>query len=324
MWLDLIGIVFLGVFMLTGLLRGTLMSLVRIVTIVLAYAAAMWAAPRFGAELGQRLSLPGPIGMSLMGTLAFVGAYVACSGATFFIRNWERRRLEGEGRSPLDHIGGAVFGAVQGGIIVILLGWLGLWVEAGQATGSLGGLPSTENSALTKISQKVVETGAETLIDESEPAGRFTINMVSRPKQTVEGVQEVMSNDRMQDLQNDQLFWSYVETGAVEAALNQGSFLGLIHDESLRRDLAGLGVIPGDAAEDPGKFKTEARKALSQIGPRINELKTSQTMQSLENDPAIIAMVEAGDYAGLLADPRVRKLLSQVTAASSQPPASTL
>ena len=76
MWLDLIGIVFLGVFMLTGLLRGTLMSLVRIVTIVLAYAAAMWAAPRFGAELGQRLSLPGPIGMSLMGTLAFVGAYV--------------------------------------------------------------------------------------------------------------------------------------------------------------------------------------------------------------------------------------------------------
>lgn len=319
MWLDLIAIAFLGIFMLTGLLRGTLMSLIRIFTIVLSYLAAYWAAPRFGAELAERLSLPGALGLALMGTLAFIGSYVALSGLSWFIRSWERRRLDGGGRTPLDHIGGAVFGAVQGGIIVILVGWLGLWVEAGQATGALGGLPSMENSALTKISQKVVETGADALIDESDATGRFTINMVARPRETVQGLEEVMTNERMRDLQNDPLFWSYVENGAVDAALNQGSFLGLTYDESLRRELANLGVVPQEAVDNPGIFKAEARKALSQIGPRLNQIKSSQTMHDLENDPRILAMVQAGDYAGLLADPRVRDLLSQV---GNAPPAS--
>ena len=312
MWLDLIGLAILAVFMVMGLLRGTLASLLRIVSLVIAYGAAIWAGPALGPAAAERMSLPSFLGAPIAGSLAFLATYTVLGIGSKLLQSWERRRREGEERSGADRVGGALLGAVQGAFIVLLIGWLGLWIDAGQASGSLEFVPDTSGSALTRVSQVVVETGANVMVDDDEPGARMGVNMVARPKETMAGLQRLFSNPRIQGLQNDRLFWSYVESGALDAALNQGSFLGIAYDDTLRKELAQVGLIKDYAAADPRLFRAEVKDVLEQVGPRIRGLKNDPAVKQLLSDPEVVAALQGKDHLALLQNPAFRDLVARV------------
>ncbi len=314
MWLDLVGLAILAVFMVMGLLRGTLASLLRIVSLVIAYGAAIWAAPALGPAAAERMSLPSFLGVPIAGSLAFLATYTVLGIGSKLLQSWERRRREGEERSIADRVGGSLLGAVQGAFIMLLIGWLGLWIDAGQASGSLQFVPDTSGSALARVSQVVVETGAAVMIGDDEPSARLAVNMAARPKETMAGMQRVFSNPRIQGLQNDRLFWSYVESGALDAALNQGSFLGIAHDETLRHELADLGLIQQTAASNPFQFRQEIRGILALVGPRMQELAEDPELQDLAQDPRVREALEQGDTLTLLRDPKVQRAVSDLLA----------
>ena len=318
MWLDLVGLAILAVFMVMGLLRGTLASLLRIVSLVIAYGAAIWAAPALGPAAAERMSLPSFLGVPIAGSLAFLATYTVLGIGSKLLQSWERRRREGEERSIADRVGGSLLGAVQGAFIMLLIGWLGLWIDAGQASGSLEFVPDTSGSALARVSQVVVETGAAVMIGDDEPSARLAVNMAARPKETMAGMQRVFSNPRIQGLQNDRLFWSYVESGALDAALNQGSFLGIAYDDTLRKELAQVGLIKDYAAADPRLFRAEVKDVLEQVGPRIRGLKNDPAVKQLLSDPEVVAALQARDHLALLQNPAFRDLVTRVMEDSPQ------
>lgn len=312
MWLDLIGLGVLGLFMLLGLLRGTLASVMRIISLVLAYGAAITLGSAFGPAVADSMSLPDLLGVPIAGSIAFAVTYLICAVAARLVQIWEQRRRGGEERSAADRMGGALFGGLQGAFLMLLIGWLGLWIDAGQATGALESLPDTSNSALGRVTQSVVEMGGSMLVDDHNAGARVALRMAARPKETMQGVQQIIENPRVRGLQQDRLFWAYVESGAIDAALNRPSFLGIAYDETLREELADVGLIQQHAATDARLFRNEARDALEQVSPRIRGLRNDPIMQELLNDPAVVAALQRGDHLALLQDPRFRKLVSHV------------
>ena len=312
MWLDLIGLLILGVFMLLGMLRGTLASFMRILSLLLAYGVALWVAPLLGPTVAARMALPDLLGVPIAGSLAFAAAYLVLGVVAKLLQVWERRQRRGEERGTADRVGGACLGAVQGAFIMLLIGWLGLWIDAGRATGALESLPDTSGSALGKISQVVMETGGKAMLDDGDPGARMALAMAARPRETVEGVQRILDNPRIRTLQSDRLFWSYVENGAIDAAMNQGSFLGIAYDATLREELANVGLIDQNAAADPRLFRNEARETFAEIGPRLSGLKNDPALKQLLQDPQVVAALESGDHLALLQNSAFRELVSRV------------
>lgn len=312
MWLDVVGLLILAVFMVLGLLRGTLASLMRIVALIAAYLAAVWAAPNLGPAVSERFGMPPYLGIPLAGAVAFVLGYSAMGIASLLLRRWERRRRRGEERSPADRIGGAALGAVQGGVIVLLLGWLGLWIDAGRAAGTLTAVPDTSSSALARASGRIIETGAALMVDTDEPGARVAVSLAARPRETVTGLKNILANPRVEALQSDRLFWSYVEHGAVDAALNRGSFLGIAYDDTLRAEMATVGLVPEHAAEDARLFRNAVRDVLLDLSPRLRGLRDDPQVAALLEDPEIVAAIESGSTGELLANPSFRAVVHQV------------
>jgi uncharacterized membrane protein required for colicin V production len=313
--IDLIGLAVLAVFVVIGAIRGTLAIALRIASLVLAYAAAFLAAPHVGSLLAERFQLPNLPSVALGGAIAFILAYVLFGTVSSVIRAIARRRRGLRCRSAGDRLGGAILGAAQGAVILLLLGMLVSFLEALRVSGAAGALvelPEVGPSKLVSVSQLILAKGAEATLGESGPAQRMTTRLLAHPAETVERFHRVVRNPRIEALQKDKLFWSHVEHGAVDQALNRASFLGIAHDGTLREDLADLGMVSDVAKVDPQLFRNSANDVLKEVGPRIRRLKNDPAFQGLAEDPEIQAALASGDPMQLLQQPRFRALLNGV------------
>lgn len=313
MWLDVLGAAILGGFVLMGAFRGTLASVLQISSLVVAYAVAIWAAPRYGELTAERLAIPEIFGVAVAGAVAFFLSYFAFGVITAALRGIERRRRRGLPRSTPDRLGGALIGGAQGCLITLLLGWLGLWIQAGHSVDALEFVPDTSASAISELSQTVVETGANALLSsDADPTARIAVRLAARPADTLDGVQSLLSNPHVEGLQHDRLFWSYVEHGAVDSALNRASFLGIAYDETLRREFADIGLVSQAAASDPTLFRDAVQEVIAQLGPRIQAIKSDPALRDLVDDPEIRAALESGDTFAVVKHPAFRRLFARV------------
>jgi uncharacterized membrane protein required for colicin V production len=312
MWLDVVAFLALAGLATLGLVRGTLATGLRIVALVGAYAAAVIGSTAFAPFAAAQLNVPEVLGMAAAGSATFIVAYAVLGVASSLITRWEKRRRRGAPRSAGDRTGGALFGAAQGAIVVILLGWLGLWLQAGQSGGALESLPDTRGARVAVLTQTVVEKGAEAVLEENANGARAAIRAVVRPTETIENVTALAQGPRMRTLQQDRLFWSYVEHGAIDAALNRGSFLGAAYDSTFRQQLFELGLINQAAAADARLFRNRARDVLEQVSPRIQGLRQDPELAGLMQDPEIAQAVAANDTMALLANPKFRRMLRRV------------
>ena len=142
--------------------------------------------------------------------------------------------------------------------------------------------------------------------------------LLSRPAQTVERLQRVLANPRIEALQRDRLFWSYVEHGALDQALNRGSFLGIAYDRTLRSELADLGMVSSAARLDSRLFRNSVRETLEQVGPRIQRIREDPALEQLASDPDVHDALEAGDPLRLLQHPEFRALVTRALESSPE------
>ena len=131
----------------------------------------------------------------------------------------------------------AELGAVRGGLVVLLLSYLALWVDALSVTGAEPILPSVDNSTAAILTERVVEAGVEAALGDDGVGGRVVARIASRPRAALADVFALLEDPHILAVQQDRLFWAHVEAGSVDAALNQGSFWNLSHDRELRRRL---------------------------------------------------------------------------------------
>jgi membrane protein required for colicin V production len=306
MWLDAIALLLLGIFAGMGAMRGALASGLSVLTLAAAYGAAIWAAPRFGPEAAELVSLPGWLGMPVAGTAAFLVTFVVMGLVSAILRRLQSRKRD-RSRSPRDRFLGGAFGAVRGALVVLLLSYLALWVDVLRTTGTVEAIPEIGPSAAAALTEDLVETGVQAAMSDSGAAGRMMAHMAARPGAALSELQEVMEHPAIGELRSDPLFWSYVEHGNVDAALNRGSFLRLTHDGPLRR----RGLIEAEAVDDPRLFRAAAADVLREVGPRIRNLRKDPALRELLEDPEVVAMVQSGNHFALISHPGFREVVAR-------------
>jgi uncharacterized membrane protein required for colicin V production len=315
MWLDAIALVILTIFAVLGALRGALATAMGLLSLAVAYGSGLTLAPALGPSLAERLDWPAPLGVAVAGSGAFLAAYVAMGIVSAVVRRLSRRR-DGQ-RSARDRFLGGAVGALRGALIVLLLSWLALWVDALRATGTVESLPEVGDSKAAALTGEIIESGLEAALEDAGPAGRMVARMAARPGVALAELQGVLDNPNIERLRSDELFWRHVESGAVDAALNRLSFQRVQGDDALRRRLADLGLIGEDAAVDTRAFRNAMADVLGEVGPRIQGLKNDPEVQKLMNDPEVVAMLQSGDTLGLLGHAGFRGLVDRVTSQST-------
>jgi len=316
MWLNVVALILLGVFIGIGWLRGALASFVGLAAFVVGYAASIAAAPALAARLPLSPDTPGFLGVAIAGCIVFVVVYLLILLAGTLARRAQRERA-GAGHSLRDRFLGGLFGAVRGAFVVVLVSWLARWLDALPATGAPAVVPKVAGSVAARATSAVVEASLGAALSDSGPAGPFVARLAARPALAIEELQQLLANPRFEALREDAPFWSYVEAGAVDTAIGRVSFRDLAHDAELRRELAALGLVPPQAAEDVAAFEAAAADALREVGPRLRALREDPALQNLMEDPQVAEMVRSGDHLGLLAHPGFRQLVSR--AASAKP-----
>jgi uncharacterized membrane protein required for colicin V production len=311
MWLDILALLILAAFAIGGLLRGGLATGMGLLSLLVAYGVAFSCAIAFGAQAAARFDLAELLGPPLVGAVSFLLTFLAMGMLSSLLMRLERRRRTGP-RSPRDRFIGACLGLTRGGLVVLLLCVFAIWLDALRSTGKADLLPTIAGSRAAVVTGDLVEAGVAAALSDSGPGARMTARLVARPATSLADLQAVLENPHIARLQQDRLFWTYVETGAVDAALNRGSFIDVQHDRDLQRGFESLGVIEADAVGDPAAFRELAERALREIGPRIRDLREDPELKRLMSDPEIISMVESGDTLSLLAHSGFRSFVSTV------------
>jgi uncharacterized membrane protein required for colicin V production len=322
--LDLIALVILVLFVLLGAWRGALLTGMSLLTLVAAYGAGILAATRFGSLTGEILHLPAFLGPPLAGTVAFVVTFLVLGSVARALGHWEKGRRGSEPRSHFDRAGGGLFGFLRGALLVVLLGWLGLWLDAARTLRAPSGAePSAgqlaEGSAVGGVAQKLVEAGVETALSDAGAGGKLAARVLARPSQTLGGLQTIVEHPRIASLGEDQVFWTYVGHGALDAALNRASFYRVLHDAPLREELAAVGLVSEEAASDPAAFRSEARQVLARVGPRLRRAQEDPELQELAHDPEVGRLLREGNVLALLRHEGFQGVVSRALADGSEP-----
>jgi hypothetical protein len=307
MWLDLavlVLIVFLAGF---GARAGAAAAGIRLVSLPLAYGGALLCAWAFGPALGRELGWSDMAGGLLAGTLGFVAMQALLWLATRAVR----RRAESP--PPASQALGALFGALRGALYALPLLWLAGLAEGARMAGVQPALPDLSGAQLPALGGKVIGAGVEGFVDQREPSGRLMLQVVSRPAETVSGVQQLLRHKRVGDLQRDPGFWLDVERGAVGTALERPTARALVADPKFRSQLARVGVVSPEAGRDPRVFQAELALALAEVGPKLEAIRSDPAMAALLEDPAVQERVKQGDTLSLLSDPRLRSVLTNAT-----------
>ena len=316
MLLDVVALAILGLFVLMGALRGGVASLMSLVTLVLSYVAAVWGAQTFGAPLGDAMGNRPLLGTVIAGSAAFFGTAI-CVGLTgMLIRKW----AEGlRGDSPMSVANrwlGGFFGFVRGSLVVLLVSWLVIWLDAARESGAFAGLdavPDIRVSSAAKVTEKVVEKAVSAAMDGDETTSDVVARLASKPAVAVKSLQAILADRRIEQLQSDRFFWTLIENGSYHRAMNRRSFQDIARSDDMRQKFADVGVVSADAAADPRVFKEAVGEVLAQVGPKLKGLVNDPEMERLANDPEILALLESGDTLGLVRNAKIQKLVARVS-----------
>src|SRR5262245_32203248 len=128
MWLTVLAAIAIAVCIAAGAWSGALATGLRIATLVLAYAASVWCGPALVPEVGALLGLGGLVANLVSGSVVFAIAYVLLAITAHFARRLTQRK--NSDRSPRDRFLGAMFGAVRGAALALLLVYTAMWFDA--------------------------------------------------------------------------------------------------------------------------------------------------------------------------------------------------
>lgn len=309
MWLDGVALALLALFAVIGAWRGAFLAGAALATIVVGYGAAIVLGPVLAPFVADALGVSDMMALPVAGTLGFVLGYLSVVAFTAVLRR--ALSIDHEDPSARDRFLGGVFGLVRGGLVVVLVSWLALWIDALRVTGAEPPMPPIAGSSAAKIAGGVIEAGIEASLGE-EATGRVVARVAARPGEALSRFETVFASPGLQAMRDDEMLWRLVENGNVDAALNRRSFLGVLYDDGLRSALGETGLVSPTAVSDPNGFRGEVALVLQQVGPRLKAIRNDPEILSLGEDPEIVALLQSGDTLALLRNPRFQRVVDRV------------
>lgn len=273
--------------------------------------------------IAENLDLSPFVATPIAGFAGFMVGYLVIGFAGKRLIRWQDERLEDAERGTFDRLGGGLIGSVHGFLVVLLLGWLAIWVDAARdldvLTIAKGSLPQTEDSRFAGVTSRVVEEivlrslgdGGDG-VDAQQAGVRIVTRLLANPGSSLTGLRDILEDDRIAKLQGDRMFWTLIENGASDAALNRLSFYQISHDAALRSTLADLGLISRSAAENVTAFHDEAAAVFDEVGPKLRGLRDDPALLAMANDPEIVSLLEEGDTLALIQHPKIQRLVDRI------------
>ncbi len=316
MVLDLVALAILAAFAAIGAWRGGLASAFGLFTLVAAYAGAVWAAQNLAATLAAKTGISGLPAAALAGTVGFFGTALVVGGLGALIRQATDRHRGGLPPGTASRWVGALIGTVRGTFIVVLVAYLVIWLDAAKQSGAFEGLdavPDIRVSSAAKLTEKLVEKGVRASVDVGDATTDVVARLASRPGVAVTSMQAILGDSRIHELQQDRFFWTLVENGAYQRAMNRASFRSISRDPGMRARFRDLGVVSEDAAADRELFEERFSEVLAEVGPRVKGLANDPDLQALAEDPEVTSMLEQGDTLGLLRHGGIQRLAAKLS-----------
>jgi hypothetical protein len=319
MALDLLAVALLGGFAGLGAIRGTFRSAVRLLCWLLGYAGAVVGAPWVAPYLVRFGGLSSALALVVGGSAILIGVWaIGGLGIRVLGRFGEsERHLSGR-----DGVGGAAFGLAQGALLALLVGWLGLWLQAAQRIGAEVPVSPPPDSFVAQLAGSIAGTGVEVFLDSSDPSVRMAARLATDPADSIQRIQSLTEHPQIVALRTDPTFWRNVRSGALESALNRRSFARVAQDATLRQELADLGVVDPSGAAGPQAFRDQVKITLTDLGERVRGLEEGPELQSIAEDAELQDALARGDTVALLRDSRVQELLGTLIAPSVRKQAS--
>src|SRR5262245_22143754 len=206
MWLNAIAGVVVAACIAAGAWAGALVTGLRIAALVLSYGAAVVLGPALAPDLGTRFGLGGVLATVVAGSAVFVAANLVLWIAARLARRLRRRN--NADRSPRDRFIGAIFGAVRGALIAMMLVYLAMWLDALRAIGKTPAVPAIGESVAVDVTSGVVRSAIESAVDTSDPAARFTARFAAQPSVSAAELQSLIDDPAFARLRGDARFWN--------------------------------------------------------------------------------------------------------------------
>ncbi|HVN40315.1 MAG TPA: CvpA family protein [Myxococcota bacterium] len=311
MWLDLVAVVLIALLAGLGAWRGGFRTGMALAALIVGYVVSVLGASPLAPVLGRWLDWPNFVLVALAGTLLFFAAYAAVLLLRFALL---RAGVVSDEPSAAGRWCGAALGAVRGALLVLIVAYFALWLDALRATGRELPLSPVSDSATARVTSAVVEAGVEAALADEGSAGRVVAHTAAQPARALTEWQAVVETPSVTMLREDPGFWGDVEQGFIEPALARPAALRVMRDTELRQRLAALGVVSDGAARDPALFHDDLIAVLRDVGPRMRGLRDDPELQQLARDPEVVGLVQSGDTLGLLAHPGFRSLVERVAA----------
>jgi len=311
MWLDLVAVLLIALLAGLGAWRGGFRTGMALAALVVGYVVSVLGASPLAPVLGRWLDWPDFVLVTVAGTLLFFAGYAAVLLLRFALL---RAGVVAGEPSATARWCGAALGAVRGALLVLIVAYFALWLDALRATGRELPFPPVSDSATAHVTSAVVEAGVEAALADSGSAARVVAHAAAQPARALTEWRAVVETPSVTMLREDSGFWSDVEQGDVEPALARPSAVRVLRDTELRERLAALGVVSDGAARDPALFRDDLIAVLRDVGPRMRGLRDDPELQALAQDPEVVALIQSGDTMGLLAHPGFRSLIERVAA----------
>ena len=270
--IDITAAILLLIFILGGWRRGTLLSLLGIVRIVLAYGLAYFAGRYLGHWLGPVVNRPRIVLIPMIAGVTFLVVtlffYLLMNG----IRYRQQQRKDEEKTSlPLpSRLSGGVISLASGLFILVLFFWLADLMSVGWAGRSL---PGAEKSVFARMARRMVYEGANVTFSRkgNETQATAAATVVSNPAEGKQHIENLVHSDSFQQLVTDRQFGEDMMSGDPEQIAQNASLHHFFNDREALEELRALGFFAGD------ETRTEVCEALSKFG-------SNETIQqSVEN-----------------------------------------
>ena len=299
-----------------GAWRGAVVSGTGLAGLACGYGGGLLGAVHLAGWVERTLVVSSLVAPAIAGTIGFVLAWLVVSSAGDLLVAWDAERVDGVPRGPFDRGLGGVFGVARGSLIVVLLAVLVSWLDAARDLGAVDGLaalPETESSTVTAATGELVESVVSSALSDAGAAGEIAARIAARPGRTLGSVQSILEDERLDQLFSDKLFWTLIQNGSIDYAMNRNAMRSMVLDPEVRGRFADLGLVGDDAREDPQAFRETLSGVLGDVTPKIARLHRDPEIQALAQDPEIQQLVASGDTLALLAHPRMKRIVDRVS-----------
>lgn len=313
---DAVALAILGWMTWRGGRRGLAMGLAGLAQGAVIYVGAWSLGGVIARWLDSGATEPGLKALAVGFLLGGVFLIVVTEILLLALRRRGHRRQETPTEAPRDagrfnRIGGLALGAVGALLLIAFLAWI--YSLLGIALGPR--LPAADGSLTSALSRMVMRPllypFARRLSPEGDTAA-LAARALSDPASSVAAIRCLAENPDVAALARDRSFGESVLNGDAAAIRRNPSFRRVMENpdsaESLRR-IGGLRAAP-----QTEESHEEMAQRLSVAGRNLRRLLEDPETQSVLNDPELKRRAEAGDWRGLVEDPRVRRLIGRVLA----------